>query len=498
MAANNHALNNYFNDVLFIQDAAVRAALNSQGLDAFDTFATLTDQDIKDICRNARSPGGTVVNPRAGEAGQQPTLPNRGVNIGLLHEKQLRMLRYFCFHMHRIQRDATPQNASVPRLIATWKLYEQEKEHDNDDVKLPDPIKKIEGVRAAIENLDDVLNRRKGASGAPLAYITREHVTLPGVAPTADEEDPGFAQPDEHAELVRRTRHDGSYFTQDKIAVWHIVRHMSHGGPVWNWIQAFARGQDGRQAYNALKSHYLGASFTSKIKSNADSIIETTVFDGRSRTFKLEGYFERLQGAFTDLADNGEPYPPASKVRKLLSGIHDPTLEVAKAMVLAHPDMNTDFDKAINFISDYASNTTAMARATRNISSISADTSSGFGGRGGRGGGRGSHGGGRGGRGGRGRGGRGRGGGTGGSSSYDSRNPDTYLDKEAWQRLTPEQKQKARDARAQKGIGSSNKRSISALASTTETNNNSADPQDQDTSGDVGEHMNRRPRRAGN
>jgi len=51
----------------------------------------------------------------------------------------------------------------------------------------------VEDVRKMIENIDHVLNKRFGASGSPLAYVTRTMVASPEV--TASEADPGFGLP---------------------------------------------------------------------------------------------------------------------------------------------------------------------------------------------------------------------------------------------------------------------------------------------------------------
>jgi hypothetical protein len=56
-------LNEYLEEGLLIVDAAVRNALNDQGLVSIDDLANLTEKDIANICSNARKPGGTIPNP---------------------------------------------------------------------------------------------------------------------------------------------------------------------------------------------------------------------------------------------------------------------------------------------------------------------------------------------------------------------------------------------------------------------------------------------------
>jgi hypothetical protein len=91
MAANLATLNNYLLNTLLIQDQDVRVALNQQGLQAFGEFADLTDDDIKDICKNVHNPGGLVEDPNAA-AGAGSLVPNQGVTLGHVFEKRLRQL----------------------------------------------------------------------------------------------------------------------------------------------------------------------------------------------------------------------------------------------------------------------------------------------------------------------------------------------------------------------------------------------------------------------
>jgi len=80
-------------------------------------------------------------------------------------------------------------------------------------------------------------------------------LTLPENTP--GEIDLGFGQPSREAELIRRTRHDGPAYRQDKIAVWAIIRHVAHGGPAWARVSSFARHQNGRAAYLAVRTPLL-------------------------------------------------------------------------------------------------------------------------------------------------------------------------------------------------------------------------------------------------
>ena len=230
MAGNLAALNNYLNGTLNISVQATQDALNIQGLDSTDTFRQLTDQDIKDLCDACRKPGGTIVNPNAAAPNASAHIPNTGIALSFISMKRLQMLRYYIHNMERIQRTCQFNQATMQRLQDIWAIHEEEENEDNDP-DLPDKLSDVKNVRSMLEDLNNYLIIKKGATGLPLAYGTREEAALPAPA-----DDQGFGQPDVTSEMVRQGAHTSVEFPQDNIQVWAVIRHICHGGPAWRWV----------------------------------------------------------------------------------------------------------------------------------------------------------------------------------------------------------------------------------------------------------------------
>ena len=124
-----------------------------------------------------------------------------------------------------------------------------------------------------------------------------------------------------------------------------------HEGPAWGWVQAYARERDGRSAYLALKTHYMGSTFQARLRSKVDQMLETTYYDGTKRHFCFEKYAKTLQRAFIDLQSTQEEVSEERKVCILLNGILDPRLEAAKNQVIASDHLQSTFEIATNFLS---------------------------------------------------------------------------------------------------------------------------------------------------
>ena len=107
MTAALNALNNYLQNTLLITLDAVRQAISHQGIEVLNDFATLTKTDITEICTNIRKPGGTMPNPTHDPNNVvhriPPTIANPGVTLRHVHEKHLKALRYYIYHLTRIQ-----------------------------------------------------------------------------------------------------------------------------------------------------------------------------------------------------------------------------------------------------------------------------------------------------------------------------------------------------------------------------------------------------------
>ena len=436
----------------------VRNTLIAQGISDCDDFLEYSDYDIQNLTKRMIQPGGTLPG-----RGNQPPRANRGINVTFVQEQNLRKACFYRKYMHRIQRDFNAAGATLPIVKEVWadrfELENPSKDGFKEEIKDPVPLTKVEDVRKMIETLDHVLNKRLGVGGSPLSYVTRVTVALPEHTP--GEVDPGFGMPSRSEELIRRTRHTGPDYTKDNKAVWAIIRGITHGGPGWGWVSRFSRHEQGREAYNAVKTHYFGESFITRTVTKADATIETLFYDGKSRNYSFEKFCEQLNKAYADLDENGEPLTEAKKVRRLLSAVRDPRLEAAKNTIMVTTHLRSNLTGAMSHFAD----TLDLVKQLPKSRSIAAAATNNAGrGRGGRG------------RGGRGRGGRSGRGGRGGrgrgqsntTSAFDPSNPGKSYSPSEWRTLSVDEMAKCRAARA------NNPRPRTAGAVTTEAETTAA------------------------
>lgn len=357
-------LDNYMNAVLDITNVNLRAAIRNQGILSFNDFIGMEEDDIKSITTNIRKPGGTL--PRPTRANPDATIVNPGISVGHVITRRLEMVRYYVNHCARIQRiPVLAAEMTLQRLTDVFLHFKNEK--DQPEVEVPGKIVKIDDVRTNIEDLDSYLNNALGETYLPLAYLVRDQIALPLV-------DQGFGMPSYHEEMVRRGDHQGTAFQRDNVALWNVISHMTHGGLAWNWVSRYERTRNGREAYIALKTHYLGESYQARIRAAADSVLQKTYYDG-TRSFSFESYITTLQKSFTDLEATGEAVAEERKVRVLLRGITASTMQSAVQTVNATRHLKSNYEDAVNYLAEANDTSKAMASAKRNVSSISNSTS---------------------------------------------------------------------------------------------------------------------------
>ena len=66
-----------------------------QEMNNLNKFGLLTDEEVTNMCKVVRHPGGTIANPEAGKEGQPAQIPNPGLGIALCVENNLKLMCCF-------------------------------------------------------------------------------------------------------------------------------------------------------------------------------------------------------------------------------------------------------------------------------------------------------------------------------------------------------------------------------------------------------------------
>ena len=353
------AWRNYLDNSLGLSPEQTRAFI-AQGYDGHDTLRGVTDEDISSACRNCQRPGGTIPNPvfiaatAAATANNPvpptipPTIPDPGVAFGHGHQKKLKMLAFWCTYIDWTNRTWDPAQTTTVNLNRLYNFKEQlEAKVEENNPKFPEKFSDSKKSREILEDIEQWIDASYGDK-FPLAYVIRPDIDVPI----------GNAYPitSYHDDLITRLTietpagiTDPDYVSHN-TKVWDMIYEVTHGTTAWSWVKGFHRSKDGRGALDSMRTHYLGASHINSVKAQADATLNKIFWNGNARNFTFAQFTSKLNDAFTDLADNGEPKTDEEKVRKFLSKITDPKLKVAKATIHATPTLFSDYQSALDFM----------------------------------------------------------------------------------------------------------------------------------------------------
>jgi hypothetical protein len=156
--------------------------------------------------------------------------------------------------------------------------------------------------------------------------------------------------------MVTQMPHTHVAYREDNIKVWEIIRDSLHASEAYNWIKQSEQRRDGRSAYLALTTHYLGASKNKTLQNQADNCLLKTFYGGEKNKFDWTKYVSLHKRCHNNLKATGPPLGEDDKVRRLLNGINTQKLDTAVLFVQSLPLLMANFDAAVDSISTVVEN----------------------------------------------------------------------------------------------------------------------------------------------
>ena len=330
-----------------LSNQAALSIMDDHGLDSLDALQEFTQEEMKTLVQATRRPGGTVPNPQAGVAGQPDLIPNLGFRIPATCENRLYVAVFIAKHLARTSRQSDRARFSRAELTLYRQVMTTEKDREEPDE--PTPPTKNQDMQRWFETLDSYLLVVYGVQGVPLAYVVRDDPEMPRGL------DPPASYDTIQLEMIRRCPHGTVLYQQDNRKVWSILANALTNHLMYVNIRRFARTQDGRSAYLALRQNVYGQSRIENILSKAEGDLESTFYTDEKPSFNFDTYVSIHRNAYNDMvqAPNYAAPDDPTRVRKLLANIRssNPKVIAAVASVQASPILRADFEQAVDTVS---------------------------------------------------------------------------------------------------------------------------------------------------
>ena len=319
--------------------------IDHEGLENIEELANYTDAELDTMAdRNSkRSPA-----------------PTR-VQMGLARTKKLKAVKFWITKKLRenVPCDLTElTEALIGELIREMSLMKSGKESDS-KLYYPDAFTASD-YKNWIKKVANYLDSRKGKSGVPLSYVIRPADADPMNAP------------DEYTRALWAASFDTPQYKDNNREVYHLFKDLLTKTDGATWFEKVADG-DGRAAHLLLREHYVGEAHDMRRAAAANAKLEA-LFWKNEASFPFEKYLTRMNEAFKELDDAGQPMYVQQKVQLLLRSIRCDDIQVQTTMGIIRDRYLNDFDGACLTLSRTVSSRFASIEPGKNKRSIGATT----------------------------------------------------------------------------------------------------------------------------
>jgi hypothetical protein len=329
---------------MHIPEATV-VALAVEGITTVQDLEEFESDDFKQLVSNLRSP-----------TGDGPFV------LGAKSLKRLKVAAKAVRYYTAIGRDLTPGNMHYTNVLKNFDMQWNAlvKRNDEDAPATPKITRALRVPRWS-ESFRDFMHRVNGVRSAPLAYVIRQEVDVPAVAPPLMVRQPYST---EHGsmeeELIARLSHGSPVYRDDNKAVYNYLEEATRGTAYHSTVQTYQRSKNGRSAWLALLQQHAGTDKWEKELKDQENFMKTRVWKGNTN-FSLERFLEQHRSAYNSLkqcADHVQFQLPDehTRVRYLMTAIQckDPEIQAALANIRSDADgpeaKRNNFENAVSFL----------------------------------------------------------------------------------------------------------------------------------------------------
>ena len=196
-----------------------------------------------------------------------------------------------------------------------------------------------------------------------LAYVVRKDEDVPAI-------DPEGSLATVQDEMIARAIHftlgadwiripKPTYITNREKA-WEISAKITRDQTCWTYVKPAQRTCDGRMAFEAFYTHFLGPNNANNMATMAKDKLKSTVYNGEQRRWDFEQYINvhKSQHLIMEgLVEHGYTgIDPCSKFCFLLDGIRTDKFDSVKTCIMSDVGLQNNFDACVRLYQDFIQN----------------------------------------------------------------------------------------------------------------------------------------------
>ena len=333
------AYNTYLKGTINLATNPRLNAIKDGGLDSFNSMSDFEDEDVKTLVSGVRK---NATNP---------------ISVNAIMEKKLKVACFGARLFTMISRtvDASSLNTSRLREIEEHKKIVKDHKDPTDDIA---KVTKTHSIDKALDTLPNFLRSKLGVRGVALSYVIRDESTPPVLEVLLANKPYANISGSLMNELIIHTPHTGAGWDEDNATVFALLLEMVRDTPMASSLKRHQRKRDGRSGYLSLVQHNLGSAQWDRIILRAEEIQSTRVWNGKNGRYTLRRHVDMHRDAYNDMtraSENvGYEIPnERTRVTRLLRSIHSnhmASVAAAKTTIEATPAKRDDFEEAADFL----------------------------------------------------------------------------------------------------------------------------------------------------
>lgn len=348
---NRQASNAFLRDQINVANAELRDKLIDEGV-TFNSIADFDEEDIQSLCASVRRPGGQI------EDANGERVRNDGIAVPYLVEKRLKLACYAARYYTLVGRPIDASSMTWA-LISKFEAFKELQDEHKDPDDLP-PVSKSLPILKWMEVFESYLQNTLGVAKVPLAYVTREAITVEPIAnnPLGGQQPFGDKYSTFYDEMIARTSHSNPSYAADNRSVLELlVKSFKEHPSLMSSIRPHQRSGNGRAAMEAVILHNMGNTKWDDLIDKAMNKITKAVWNGKNSRYPLIRHISDHRTSFNDIVKAADNIDYAvmnerTRVTHLLDSIqcNHQQLVAAKTAILSDEAKRNNFELAADFL----------------------------------------------------------------------------------------------------------------------------------------------------
>ena len=368
---------------------AQKLMVHQQAIKSIQVIGRLDDDEIENLARVCRKPGGSVDVPGARPGDPVTKKSNYGIPLAADHETNLKLLAFGIRYKFNTFRSIKYADLDMVYVESLRSFRKEVLTHTNTDAATA-PSFNANQIFGFFESIEEWLHDQLGkVSKIPLSYIIRKDETVKDSA-----DDPAFGSQDSEfldrmSELRARAPHfktkagdmtteHTDNFIQDNARVFSIVWDLFRDTLYAPYVKPFQRTRNGRAAYHAVYHACLGTEAINNYAQQNEDKLNGLTYDGKRKNWTLTKFLTAhvaCHGITLKLTEYGcGDLSEQQKISKLHQGMLALEMQTCKSAIIATNPAT--FKDAAQQYSNYEQQAKLQIKPGRQVHVAAVDTRS--------------------------------------------------------------------------------------------------------------------------